>query len=73
MQQKLLETGSLQLGHDTLGDLQDGGVVGLPLVVRAVFKDAISHGVQVHLREMGLHKTQGVLHRILGSPPDTGL
>ena len=73
MQQKLLETGSLQLGHDALGDLQDGGVVGLPLGVRVVFGDAVSHRVQVRFREMGLHKTQGVLHSILGSSPDVGI
>ena len=41
--QNILETGSLQLIHDALGDLQDSGVVGLPLYVRAVFGDAISH------------------------------
>jgi hypothetical protein len=28
-QNKFLETGSLQLGHDALGDLQNSGVVGL--------------------------------------------
>ena len=41
----LLETGSLQLGHDTLSDLQDGDVVGLPFYVRVVFGDAVSHRV----------------------------
>ena len=70
MQQKLLETGSLQLGHDTLGDLQDGGVVGLLFCFRAVFGDAVSHRVQIRFREVGLHQTQGMLHCILGSSPD---
>ena len=73
MQQKLLETDSLQLGHDALGDLQDGGVVGLPLGVRAVLGDAVSHWVQIRFREVGLHKTQGMLHCILGTSPDAGL
>ena len=41
----LLETSSLQLGHDTLSDLQDGDVVGLPFYVRVVFGDAVSHRV----------------------------
>jgi len=41
-QNKILETSSLQLGHDALSDLQDGGVVGLPLGVRALFRDAVS-------------------------------
>ena len=48
-------------------------MVGLPLGVRAVFGDAVSHRVQVRFREMGLHKTQGVLHNILGSSSDAGL
>ena len=72
-QKKFLETSSLQIGYDALGDLQDSGVVGLPLCIRAVFGDAVSHRVQVRFREMGLHKTQGVLHSILGSSPDAGL
>ena len=69
----LLETGSLQLGHDALGDLQDGGMVGLPFCVRAVFGDAVSHRVQIRFREVGLHQTPGMLHDILGSSPDEGL
>ena len=69
----LLETGSLQLGHDTLSDLQDGDVVGLPFYVRVVFGDAVSHRVQIRFREVGLHQTQGMLHGILGSTPDEGL
>ena len=73
MQQKLLETGSLQLGHDALSDLQDGSMVGLPLRVRVVLRDAVSHRVQIRFREVGLHQTQGMLDSILGSSPDEGL
>ena len=48
-------------------------MVGLPLRIRAVLWDAVSHRVQIRFREVGLHKTQGVLHCILGSSPDAGL
>ena len=66
-QQKTLEAGSLQVGHDPLGDLQDSSVVGLTVCVGAVFRDAVPH------REMELHQSQGVLNGIYGSSPDEGL
>lgn len=50
-QKKFLETDNLQLGHVALGDLQDSGVVGLPLCIRAVFGDAVSHRTQIRFRE----------------------
>ena len=66
-QKKFLETSSLQLGHDALGNLQDSSVVGLTVCVGAVFRDAVPH------REMELHQSQGVLNGISGSSPDDSL
>ena len=69
----ILETGSLQLVHDALGDLQDSVVVGLPICVGAVLRNAVSHRIQIRLREMGLHQSQCVLHGIPGNSLDEGL
>jgi len=54
-QKQFLEAGGLQVGHDALGDLQDTGVVGLPIRLGAVTRNAVPHRIQIRLREMGLH------------------
>ena len=49
-QQKILGAGSLQVGHDPFGDLQDSSVVGLPIHLRAVSRNTIPHRIQICLQ-----------------------
>ena len=37
------------------------------------WRDSIAHRLQVGLLEMGLHKSQGILDRVLGDPLDEAL
>ena len=48
-------------------------MVGLPICHGAVTRNAVPHQIQIHLREMGLHQLQCVLHGIPGSSLDEGL
>ena len=48
-------------------------MVGLPIRLGAVSRNAVPHRIQIHLRVMGLHQSQCVLHGIPGRSLDDGL
>jgi len=50
----------------SLDSMNEDGRVGLPVFVRAIERDAIANRHQVSLREVGLHKSHGVLDGITG-------
>ena len=65
--------GSLQVGHDALGDFLDAGMVGLLVYLGAVGRDVVAHRIQIRLREVGLHQPHGVLYGVPGCSLDEGL
>ena len=60
----------VQVGRHALRDWPGVGVVVGPGEVRGLRRHPVTHRLQVGLREVGLHKSQGVLGRILGDTPD---